>query len=204
MTAAAPRRPRAARAVLLLVGLVAAACSGPPVANSGVPDPAPPSDRLIFVVVGGNETDEGPVSQASAARSWAHQVFTGLPTSAVLLDVSARSADAATTLDRHVPAVVAEKPTVAAVWLGGEDAEDGTPVPSFTTTLAEIVRDLQRGGASRVLLLRRAPNGAMAPYAAAIDEVAAETQSIVVPLPGEDQALSATEVADAVRPYVPA
>jgi hypothetical protein len=174
------------------------------VANSGVPDPAPPSDRLVFAVVGGNETDEGPVNQSSPTRSWAHQVFTGFPTSAVLLDVSARSADAATTRERHVPAAVSQHPTVAAVWLGAEDAEDGTPVPTFTITLDGIVRELQRGGASRVLLLRRAPGGATAPYAAAIDEVAAQTEAVVVPLPGEDQALSATEVAAAVRPYLPA
>jgi hypothetical protein len=189
---------------LLAAGLLAAGCSGPQLANSGVPDPAPPSDRLGFAVVGGNETDEGPVNQASPTRSWAHQVFSGLPSSAVLLDVSARNADAATTRERHVPAVVSQHPTVAAVWLGGEDAEDGTPVPTFTTTLAGIVRDLQQGGASRVLLLRRAPGGPYAPYAAAIDEVAAESGAIVVPLPGEEQSLSATEVAAAVRPYLPA
>jgi hypothetical protein len=191
-------------AAALLAAVLGTACSGPPVASSGVPDPAPPSDRLVFTVVGGNETDEGPISQAGATRSWSHQVFAGMPTSAVLLDVSARNVDARTTLDRHVPAVVPQKPTVAAVWLGSEDAQDGTAVPTFTTTLDEIVRDLQAGGASRVLLLRQAPVGAMAPYAAAIDEVAARRQAIVVPLPADEEPLSDADVANAVRPHMPA
>jgi hypothetical protein len=172
---------------LLLVAAVTACAAPEATTSSAVPADAPQTERLVFLALGGDESDDPP-SQSDAARSWSQQVFVTLPTQAVLVDLGERGITAAQAVRQQLPRAQAMGPTTATVWLGAGDVEAGTDPDTFTDELTTLIAGLQEAGATRVLLLTRTnpgkpgvtdPAAALAPR---VWLVGGRTGSQVVPL----------------------
>jgi hypothetical protein len=198
------------RAVLVAGALlvVLTGCSAPePQTSSAVPPDAAPAERVAFVALGGEESDD-PFSQNDPTRSWAQQVFLTLPTAAVFVDLAERDVSARATVRDQLPRARALRPTLATIWLGSGDLAAGTSPESFTESLTAVVTGLQDVGTTRVLLLARskpaAPGGdAGVGYGAEVTQVARQTGAVIVALPTPDQRLGQEAIAVAVRRLVP-
>jgi hypothetical protein len=214
-----PGRATVALAVALAAGGLTACGRGEPRVSGAVPAAVTTGDRIVFVVLGGDETEDPP-GTGSLTRAWEQLVYASLPTSAVLIDLADRRPTARAVISEQLPRAQALHPTVATLWLGVGDTETGTTETVFADRTEQIVTGLQQAGARTVILLsRRVPDpnagtgtdpadttepslpGDSRRYAAALDAVAARTGAVVVPLPG-DEGPTQAEVAAAVRPRV--
>jgi hypothetical protein len=168
-----------ALAALCAVVLVGACGSGEARLTSAVPPPAGPVDRAVFVVLGGDETDDPP-GGGSLTRAWEQLVFQAMPSASVLVDLSERRPTARSALREQLPRAQSLRPTVAAVWLGAADAEAGTGPDVFRGYLSDIVTGLQGAGARKVLLITHRGESAGEPGSESSGEPGAERFATVV------------------------
>jgi len=194
---------RQARAVGLglVLALAGSGCAG----DDGEAQVAPVTGRgpaITYVALGGTETS-GDDLDDPLRDSWSQLFFRMLPRRAVHVNLAGESSTAAGALRAQVPAAVELEPTLATVWLGPDDAVQGTPPERFERDLAEILRTLRAGGDVRVLVVEGPPVGAgeHGPYADQIRAAAGETGAEVVTL-GEDVLPTATEAQPAIAAAV--
>ena len=149
-----PSRRRCRAGALAAAALLAAACSG------GRPDTIktealPPA--FTYVAVGASET-VGVGADDPATQSWPNVFYrTALTRSATLVNVGESGATVRQTLERRLPAALAEQPRLVTVWLNVNDLVRQVPVEEYERDLGTLVRALRRGGATDVLVAGMPP-----------------------------------------------
>ncbi len=150
------RRPRPRRwaAAAAALALVAAGCSGGrPDTIKGEALPPP----FTYVAVGASET-VGVGADDPATGSWPNVFYrTALTRSATLVNVGESGATVRQTLERKLPAALAEQPRLVTVWLNVNDLVRLVPVDEYERDLSTLVRALRRGGAADVLVAGMPP-----------------------------------------------
>lgn len=149
------------KAVVVVLPLVLlAACSTPtrqsPVPAAPPPDPnAPPPP--VYVAVGASETT-GVGTELPLRDAWPRVLFrTAMPANTQFVNMGVPGATVAQALQIEVAPAVDLKPTVVTVWLNVNDLIAGVPAATFERDLGSLVRQLRRGGATRVLVANTPP-----------------------------------------------
>jgi hypothetical protein len=176
---------RVRRGVLLAVaGVLLAVGCGPPKPSSQGPPTTPAAPRQVYVALGGNETlnlDRN----GDLPDDWTQLVFTkAFSTSAVHVNLASGDGTVQNALDVQLPDAVALHPTVATVWVGPSDVQNGTGAITFHDELSQLVSRLREAGARRVLLLSQPstmPPGGSA-YTTAVEQVARDPGAMLVRL----------------------
>lgn len=166
------RRRRAPGIVVLALALVTAgACSsgggdgtGP---SAGV---LPPVDEggeaLLYVAVGASET-AGLRAEVPLRDGWPRVLYqTAMPAGTVFVNLGIPGATVAQALAIEVPQALGLDPDVVTVWLNVNDILAGVSAADFERDLGSLVRQLRRGGATRVLVANAPPLDRLPAYLA--------------------------------------
>lgn len=144
------RRPVVAPAVLMLVA-AASACS------SGGSTAQPPAKPIVYVAVGASET-VGYGADNPSTEAWPRVLLrTALPPSTVFDDLGIAGATVKDALAQEVPAAVAKKPDLVTVWLNVNDMLSFIKPATYQQQLDDLVKQLRRGGATKVLVANVPP-----------------------------------------------
>lgn len=110
----------------------------------------PPAAR--YVVVGASDA-VGYGADDPATDAWPQVLArTALEPHASLVNLGIAGATVADALDQELPEALAERATVALVWLSVNDLLAQVPVDTYESQLGRLVRALRRGGSTRVLV----------------------------------------------------
>jgi len=184
---------RAAAGVVGLVAVVLAGCGlGDPEEVTTVVTGTPPA--VTYVAIGGDESaEEDPGSRRR--EGWPRIVFREhLPPQTVFTNLARVGATAEDALATQLPAALALRPTIATVWLGVGDIEEGTPADAYQEAVAEIVTALDTAGTQVVVLSEPSMPSA---YQEAIANLVAGRRATLLTVPtGADQDAIAQLVAD--------
>lgn len=184
---------RRAQSVLLLLGLMAAACSGGESRIGSTPATTAPTPRVAFVTIGSEATAGSNVDDA-LHQLWSQQLFANaLPPQSVYANLATSGATAADALREQVPVALELRPTVATVWVTG-DLDQGTPTPQYEEELTEIVQRLQAADATVLIAYGRPDDAVAERVIRATDAIAVDLEGIARPEPGsaaEQQAIAA-------------
>jgi lysophospholipase L1-like esterase len=173
-----------ARAVLLAVVavMVAAACdvSRPEV----LPPPADTGPAPVYVSVGASETT-GAGSDQPLRDGWPRVLHrNAMPPGSIHVNMGIPGATVAQALTEEVPATLEARPSLVTVWLNVNDLVQGVSVANYERQLDALVRQLRRGGVTRVLVANTPPLDQLPAYQ--LGRILAE-----VPAPAAVQALVA-------------
>lgn len=170
---------RRAAVVIVILAVVAVGCSdgrqAPPAPPAGAP-----VGRSVFVALGGHETFGG---ADGPGATWAQALHRKLPLGTVYINVARPEATAADARRNQLPLAIAQRPTLAVVWLGDGDEEVGTPPEVFGENLMAVLSGLRGAGVDSVLVGSPTPGTRGSRYA---DQIATASQAMgakVVPLP---------------------
>lgn len=133
---------------MLVAALLAAACSrGSQGADPG--DAAPPP---VYVAVGASES-VGVGADDPASQAWP-EVFRrqALPPGTVFVNLGVEGAITAEALDEQLPGALEAEPDLVTVWLNVNDILDRVAPDQYEQQLAEMVRQLGRGGRTKVMV----------------------------------------------------
>ena len=143
-----------------LAGLALAACSGGGSGRAGGPTtiaPAAPGSAPLYISVGASETT-GVGSEVPLREAWPRVLYRdSMPAGTVFVNMGIPGATVAQALQFEVPRTVDQKPAIVTVWLNVNDIIAGVPVADFERDLGTLVRQLRRGGATRVLVANTPP-----------------------------------------------
>ena len=167
-------------AVALLV--VAGACDvSRPEVLPPPPDTGPPP---VYVSVGASETT-GVGSDQPLRDAWPRVLHrTALAPGAIHVNMGIPGATVAQALAEEVPTTLDTRPHLVSVWLNVNDIRRGVDVATYEAQLESLVRQLRRGGQTRVLVANTPPLDQLPAYE--LGRLLAE-----VPTPEEVQALVA-------------
>ena len=142
------RRRAVVAAVATLVTAVAASSAG---GSSTTPAPGAAGPRPVYVALGNGETAGNGVKDR-IRDAWPQIVYrTELPPTAIFVNFGETDATVADALADQLGPALALHPTVATVHLT-DDRFQGTSVADYESELTELVRRLQRGGRTAVVL----------------------------------------------------
>lgn len=143
-------------ALLALVMFVVAACTfgagsdEEPVAGASGP-------RLLYVAVGASET-VGVGARDPLREAWPQVLYrTALPATAEYVNLGIPGATVAEALRREVPYALDLAPDLVSVWLNVNDILAGVSPASYERDFADLVSQLRRDGATRVLVANTPP-----------------------------------------------
>ena len=145
-------RRRLAAAALLLV---AAACdvSKPEV----LPPPPDTGPAPVYVSVGASETT-GAGSDQPLRDGWPRVLHrTALPPGSIHVNMGIPGATVAQALAEELPTTLDARPHLVTVWLNVNDITRGVDVATYEAQLESLVRQLRRGGVTRVLVANTPP-----------------------------------------------
>ena len=143
-----PGLPAVAVAVLLAA---ATACS------SGGSKAQPTAKRIVYVAVGASET-VGYGADNPSTEAWPRVLLgTALPPTTVFDDLGIAGATVKDALAQEVPTAVAKKPDLVTVWLNVNDMINFVKPATYQQQLDDLVRQLRRGGATKVLVANVPP-----------------------------------------------
>jgi len=136
-----------------------AACSGGG-GRAGVPTTVPPAQNgpaPIYISVGASETT-GIGSETPLREAWPRVLYrTAMPAGTVFVNMGIPGATVQTALQFELRPTVDQKPTLVTVWLNVNDILAGVPAADFERDLGRLVRELRRGGQTRVLVANTPP-----------------------------------------------
>lgn len=164
----------------LVAVVVAAACdvSRPEV----LPPPADTGPAPVYVSVGASETT-GAGSDQPLRDGWPRVLHrNAMPPGSIHVNMGIPGATVAQALTEEVPATLEARPTLVTVWLNVNDLVRGVGVADYERQLEALVRQLRRGGVTRVLVANTPPLDQLPAYQAG--RILAE-----VPAPAEVQAM---------------
>ncbi len=128
-----------------------AACSG------GDSKAQAPAKRITYVAVGASET-VGYGADDPAAEAWPRVLLrTALPSSTVFDDLGIPGATVRDALAHEVPTAVARHPDLVTVWLNVNDMLAFVQPATYQQQLDDLVGQLRRGGATKVLVANVPP-----------------------------------------------
>ncbi|HVL28229.1 MAG TPA: SGNH/GDSL hydrolase family protein, partial [Acidimicrobiales bacterium] len=152
----------------LAAGMMAAtACSSPGGAPPAAPPPAAEAgEPILYVAVGASET-AGLRAEVPLRDGWPRVLHqTALPVSTVFVNLGIPGATVAHALAVEVPQALGLRPDLVTVWLNVNDILAGVPAPDFERDLGSLVRQLRRGGETRVLVANTPPLDRLPAYLA--------------------------------------
>lgn len=141
----AGRGGRRLRCALAAVALLAG-CARAPVERQLV---APPLPRVSLVVVGGERALGSGRRGVGYPTNWSVQVWRQLPVQSTMVDLG-RAGFTVEDLDSLTSDLQAVAPTMAAVWIGDDDALRTTGVARFERGVIALLDRLAAAGASRI------------------------------------------------------
>ena len=149
-----------AAAVLLLAG----ACDvSKPEVLPPPPDTGPPP---VYVSVGASETT-GAGSDQPLRDGWPRVLHrTALPAGAIHVNMGIPGATVAQALAEELPTTLDARPHLVTVWLNVNDITRGVAVSTYEAQLESLVRQLRRGGQTRVLVANTPPLDQLPAYQA--------------------------------------
>ena len=125
--------------------------------ESRAPAAAATGPRGVYVAIGASET-VGVGSAVPLRDAWPQVFFrTALPRDTEFVNFGVDGATVADALTDEVPDALELKPTVATVWLNVNDIRALVTPSTYERRLRELVRELRRGGATRVLVANTPP-----------------------------------------------
>jgi lysophospholipase L1-like esterase len=137
--------------VVTLLSLAATSCSGR-ARRVAAPAATPSTPSRVYVALGGSDT-VGTGAQDQLRDAWPQVFFrTALPLDTVFVNLAIPGATTDDLLAKEVPNAEALSPNLVTVWANVEDLLAGTPADVYEQRLAEIVRRLRRGGATKVFV----------------------------------------------------
>ena len=139
-------------AVVLLVGVAVGGCSrgGAAPGPATAPDDAGPP--VTYVAVGASES-VGVGSADPVRDAWPQVLYREhLPRRTVFVNLGISGATTQRALDEEVPHAVSLNPTLVTVWLNVNDLIGLVPADTYERELGELVHQLRRGGATKVLV----------------------------------------------------
>ena len=161
-------------AVLMLGAVVATSCSlsgdgGPGAGTGAVLPPAAAVDGgkpLLYVAVGASET-AGLRAEVPLREGWPRVLYqAAMPVTTVFVNLGIPGATVAQALAVELPQALGLEPDLVTVWLNVNDIIAGVPPADFERDLASLVRQLRRGGATRVLVANTPPLDRLPAYLA--------------------------------------
>ena len=169
----------------LMVGLVLLATTTACTASrtAATPKPTPSAPPLVYVAVGASESVG--VGATDLLRDAWPQLFyrTGLPRSAVFVNMAVSGSTVAEALAGQVPEAVALSPDVVTVWLNVNDILHGVTPALYEADLTRLVTALRRGGATKVLVATTPPLDDLPAYRACLPGATA-TGGVACPVAG--------------------
>jgi len=143
------------RGVAAAVLLAAGACDvSRPDVLPPPPDTGPPP---VYVSVGASETT-GAGSDQPLRDGWPRVLHrTALPAGAVHVNMGIPGATVAQALAEELPTTLDARPNLVTVWLNVNDITRGVAVATYEAQLDSLVRQLRRGGQTRVLVANTPP-----------------------------------------------
>jgi acyl-CoA thioesterase I len=172
------------RARVFLVAVVAVLMAG--ACDVSRPEVLPPPEDTgpapVYVSVGASETT-GAGSDQPLRDGWPRILHrNALPPGSIHVNMGIPGATVAQAITEEVPATIEARPTLVTVWLNVNDLVRGVGVADYERQLETLVRQLRRGGVTRVLVANTPPLDHLPAYQAG--RILAE-----VPAPAEVQAL---------------
>lgn len=141
---------------------------------------SPPAAR--YVVVGASDA-VGYGADDPTTDAWPQVLArTALEPHASLVNLGIAGATVADALDQELPSALAQRATVALVWMSVNDLLAQVPVDTYESQLGRLVRALRRGGSTRVLVGNTPPLDRLPVYLA----YDADPELIVGSLPSPD------------------
>jgi len=180
-----PARRGAAAALVAVLALASAACSGR--AEDDVPAAAPDGPAAVYLAVGADAT-LGIGTEQPLVEEWPKVLFrTALPRDTVFVNAAQEGATVAEAFREQVALASEVEPTLVTVWLSRDDLAAGTPVADYEAVLGDLVHVLERGGKARVLVANApevtgVPATTVAAYNDAIARVAQAEEADLVDL----------------------
>jgi lysophospholipase L1-like esterase len=180
-----PARRGAAAALVAVLALASAACSGR--AEDDVPASAPDGPAAVYLAVGADAT-LGIGTEQPLVEEWPKVLFrTALPRDTVFVNAAQEGATVAEAFREQVALASEVEPTLVTVWLSRDDLAAGTPVADYEAVLGDLVHVLERGGKARVLVANApevtgVPATTVAAYNDAIARVAQAEEADLVDL----------------------
>ena len=167
--------------LVLLVTLLATACTAS--RTAATPKPTPSTPPLVYVAVGASES-VGVGATDPRRNAWTQVFFrTALPRSAVFVNMAVPGSTVAEALAAQVPDAVALSPDVVTVWLNVNDILHGVTPASYEGDLTRLVTALRRGGATKVLVANTPPLDDLPAYRACLPGASA-TGGVACPVSG--------------------
>ena len=151
-------------AVVLALAMVAGACdvSRPDV----LPPPADTGPAPVYVSVGASETT-GTGSDQPLRDGWPRILHrTAMPPGSIHVNMGIPGASVAQALAEEVPTTIEARPSLVTVWLNVNDLTRGVSAADYERQLESLVRQLRRGGVTRVLVANTPPIDHLPAFAA--------------------------------------
>ncbi len=145
---------RSVLVALVFVLLLPACFSGRPATGPASERDGPPG---TYVAIGASES-VGVGSAIPLRDAWPQVFFrTALPRNTVFVNFGVDGATVSDALTDEVPDALKLKPTIATVWLNVNDIKDVVFPSTYERQLRQLVHELRRGGATRVLVANTPP-----------------------------------------------
>ena len=156
----------AALAVVAATACSSGGNSGSPAASVLPPAADAGADPLLYVAVGASET-AGLRAEVPLRDGWPRVLYRdAMPVSTVFVNLGIPGATVAQALAIEVPQALGLEPDLVTVWLNVNDILAGVPADDFERDLGSLVRQLRRGGATRVLVANTPPLDRLPAYLA--------------------------------------
>jgi acyl-CoA thioesterase-1 len=105
------------------------------------------------VLVGIGASDAVGIGATDPDRdNWVAQLGARLPSGSRVVNLGISGADSTLAVQQELPVALDIAPTIAVVWLGVNDFSEGMTLPSYTDSLATLLRDLRDNGRTRVFV----------------------------------------------------
>ncbi|HUP69246.1 MAG TPA: SGNH/GDSL hydrolase family protein [Acidimicrobiales bacterium] len=157
------RRTRAVAAMATAVAGTFGACSS----SSGTSSSEQESEASVYVAVGASET-VGFGADRPATQAWPAVLRKEALSKSRFVNLGIPGATVATALEQELPKAVELSPTIVTVWLNVNDLIARVPLATYESQLAELLRGLRRGGATRVLVANTPPLDRLPAYLACL------------------------------------
>lgn len=122
-----------------------------------LPPPAETGPAPVYVSVGASETT-GAGSDQPLRDGWPRVLHrSALPPGSIHVNMGIPGATVAQALTEEVPTTLEARPALVTVWLNVNDLVRGVSVADYERQLDTLVRQLRRGGVTRVLVANTPP-----------------------------------------------
>jgi acyl-CoA thioesterase I len=129
---------------------------------------APQAQQPLYVAIGASES-VGEGADDRLSQAWPQVLFrTALPRETVFINLAVPGSTVADALTQQVPEAVRMAPAMVTVWLNVNDLLAGVRPSDYERRLETLVKQLRRGGSTKVLLANTPPLDHLPSYQACL------------------------------------